>query len=50
MTLKLTLSGTLRSAQTFLTAFVLYLKPLSGDQASYATSRPGVDQIARFDA
>lgn len=43
-------SQLLTDAQILLTAFVLDLKPLPGDQTSPATLRPGVDQITRFDA
>jgi hypothetical protein len=40
----------LTNAQVLLTAFVIDLKPLVGDQPSSAPPRTSLDQIATFDA
>ena len=45
-----TQSEILTNAQVLLTAFVIDLKPLVGDQPSSAPPRTSVDQIATFDA
>ena len=43
-------SEIITNAQTFLTAFVLDLRPSPGDEASSATLRLCLDQITKFDA
>jgi len=43
-------SALITNAQTFLTAFVLDLKPSLGDQAERTTLRPVADKITGFDA
>jgi hypothetical protein len=43
-------SEILTNAQTFLTAFVLDLKPSPGDEASSATPSASLDQMVTFDA
>jgi hypothetical protein len=40
----------LNDAQIFLTAFLLDLKPLIGDQTNPAQPRTSLDQIVTFDA
>jgi hypothetical protein len=45
-----TQSEILTNAQVLLTAFVIDLKPLVGDQPSSALPRTSLDQIATFDA
>jgi hypothetical protein len=45
-----TQSEILTNAQVLLTAFVIDLKPLVGDQPSSAPPRTSLDQIATFDA
>ena len=45
-----TQSEILTNAQVLLTAFVIDLKPLVGDQPSSVSPRTSLDQIATFDA
>ena len=45
-----TQSEILTNAKVLLTAFVIDLKPLVGDQPSSALPRTSLDQIATFDA
>jgi hypothetical protein len=45
-----TQSEILTNAQVLLTAFVIDLKPLVGDQPSSAAPRTSLDRIATFDA